>query len=131
MFKIKIYLLAACLFFAFVAITIAQDDLQKGKDAIGRGDFVTAVDALSKAVATKQNYETYYNYGFALYKTGSLQKAEDNLKKAIVQDDEGIEAMIALGNIYSEQKKYDDANSLFKKGLKVEPENINLMIAQA
>ena len=131
MIKIKIYLLAACLFFAFVATTNAQDDLQKGKDAIGRGDFVTAVDVLSKAVATKQNYETYYYYGFALYKTGSVQKAEDNLKKAIAQDDEGIEAMIALGNIYSEQKKYDEANSLFKKGLKVEPENINLMIAQA
>ncbi|MEI7484627.1 MAG: tetratricopeptide repeat protein [Ignavibacteriota bacterium] len=131
MIKIKIYLLAACLFFAFTAITSAQDDLQKGKDAISKGDFVTAVDALTKAVASKQNYETYYYYGFALYKTGSVQKAEDNLKKALAQDDEGIDAMITLGNIYSEQKKYDEANSLFKKGLKVEPDNINLMIAQA
>ncbi len=131
MFKIKIYLLAAFMFFAFVTVSNAQDDLQKGKDAIGRGDFVTAVDALSKAVASKQNYETYYYYGLALYKTGSVQKAEENLKKALAQDDEGIDAMITLGNLYSEQKKYDEANSLFKKGLKVEPDNINLMIAQA
>jgi len=131
MFKIKIYLLAACLFFSFVVITNAQDDLQKGKDAIGRGDFVTAVDILSKTVAAKQNYEIYYYYGLALYKTGSLQKAEENLKSALAKDDEGIDAMITLGNLYSDQKKYDEANSIFKKGLKIEPENINLMIAQA
>lgn len=131
MYKIKIYLLSACLFFAFTALTNAQDDLQKGKDAINRGDYITAVDVLSKAVAAKQNYETYYYYGLALYKTGSLQKAEDNLKKALSQDDEGIDAMITLGNLYSDQKKYDEANSIFKKGLKIEPENINLMIAQA
>jgi len=131
MFKIKIYLLAACLFFAYAVVSHAQDNLQLGKDAINRGDYVTAVDVLSKAIATKQNYDTYYYYGLALYKTGSLQKAEENLKKALVEDDEGINAMIALGNLYSSQKKYDEANSLFKKGLKIDPESINLMIAQA
>jgi len=131
MFKIKNYLLAVCILFSFVMVTNAQDDLQKGKDAISKGDYVTAVDALSKAVATKQNYETYYYYGLSLYKTGSLAKAEENLKKALSQDDEGIYAMITLGTLYSDQKKYDEANSIFKKGLKIEPENINLMIAQA
>lgn len=131
MFKLKIYLLTACIFLAFAVTSNAQDNLQKGKDAINRGDFVTAVDVLSKAVATKQNYETYYYYGLALYRTGSLQKAEENLKKALSEDDEGIDAMITLGNLYSSQKKYDEANSIFKKGLKIDPESINLMIAQA
>lgn len=131
MFKHKISLLVICLVMVFALSANAQDDLQKGKDLINRGDYVSAVDVLSRAVSSKQNYDTYYYYGLALYKTGSLAKAEENLKKALVQDDEGIDAMIALGNLYSEQKKYDEANSIFKKGLKIEPENINLMIAQA
>ena len=59
------------------------------------------------------------------------KKQKRILKKHLSQDDEGIDAMITLGNLYSEQKKYDEANNIFKKGLKIEPENINLMIAQA
>ncbi|MCE1166262.1 MAG: tetratricopeptide repeat protein [Bacteroidetes bacterium] len=117
--------------FVFVLTASAQNDLQKGKDAINRGDYVSAVNFLSNAVKAKQNYETYYYYGLALYNTGSYDKAEENLKNALKDDDEGIDAMITLGNLYSEQKKYDDANSIFKKALKVDPESINAMIAQA
>lgn len=131
MFKIKLSLLSILFLALFALAANAQDDLQKGKDAIKRGDNLKAVEYLSKAVAKEQDYETYYYYGLALYRTGSIAKAEENLKKALAKDDEGIDAMIELGNIYSGQKKYDEANSLFKKGLKIEPDNINLLIAQA
>ncbi|MGV8017519.1 MAG: tetratricopeptide repeat protein [Ignavibacteria bacterium] len=117
--------------FVFILNATAQSDLQKGKDAINRGDYVSAVNYLDNAVKSKQNYDTYYYYGFALYKTGSLDKAEDNLKKALKDDDEGVDAMLALGSLYSDQKKYDEANTWFKKALKIDPENINAMIAQA
>lgn len=131
MFKLKNLVPVICLLFVFILNATAQSDLQKGKDAINRGDYVSAVNYLDNAVKSKQNYDTYYYYGFALYKTGSLDKAEDNLKKALKDDDEGVDAMLALGSLYSDQKKYDEANTWFKKALKIDPENINAMIAQA
>ncbi len=131
MFKLRNLIPVVCLLFVIILNASAQDDLQKGKDAINRGDYVSAVNFLGNAVKTKQNYETYYYYGLALYNTGSLAKAEENLKLALKDDDEGIDAMLTLGNLYSEQKKYDDANSQFKRALKIEPDNINAMIAQA
>ncbi|MDD5362869.1 MAG: tetratricopeptide repeat protein [Ignavibacteria bacterium] len=131
MLKLKYIVPVICLLFVFILNSNAQDDLQKGKDAINKGDYVSAVNFLSNAVKVKQNYETYYHYGLALYMTGSLDKAEQSLKSALKDDDEGIDAMLTLGAIYSDQKKYDDANLLFKKALKIEPDNINAMIAQA
>ncbi|MCX6160453.1 MAG: tetratricopeptide repeat protein [Ignavibacteriae bacterium] len=129
--SIKLSLVILALVMLLSSTAKAQDDLQKGIDAVKKGDYVTAVNFLSNAVKAKQNYESFYYYGEALYRTGSIQQAEENLKKALKEDDEGIEALMSLGRIYSKQKKYDEADGLFKKGLKVEPENINLMIAQA
>ena len=131
MIKIKVSILSICLLVLFALTAQAQNDLQKGRDAINRGDYVKAVDILSKVVVNDKDYDAYYLYGLALYRTGSLVKAEENLKKALSQDDEGIGAMITLGNLYSSQKKYSEANSLFKRGLKIEPDNIDLMIAQS
>lgn len=131
MFKTKISFLSICLFVLLSMTAYAQNDLQKGKDAIQKGDFITAVDVLSKAAAVNKDYETYYYYGIALFRTGSLAKAEEVLKKALSDDDEGVGAMITLGNLYSSQKKYDEANKIFKKGLKIEPNNILLLVSQS
>ena len=119
MIKIKVSILSICLLVLFALTAQAQNDLQKGRDAINRGDYVKAVDILSKVVVNDKDYDAYYLYGLALYRTGSLVKAEENLKKALSQDDEGVGAMITLGNLYSSQKKYSEANSLFKRGLKI------------
>lgn len=131
MFKTKISILSIIFLMLFALTAFAQNDLQKGRDAINRGDNVKAVEILSKVVTKEKDYDAYYLYGLALYRTGSMPKAEEFLKKALIEDDEGIGAMLTLGKLYSSQKKYADANNMFKRGLKIEPDNIDLMIAQS
>jgi len=128
--KNKIIKAVIIVFVSFLSLN-AQDNLQKGKNAITQGDYVSAVGFLENAVKVEKNYETYYYYGLALYKTGSLKQAEDNLKLALKDDDEGIHAMLTLGSLYSQQKKYQEADNIFKKAAKIAPENVNVLIAQA
>ncbi|MBK7255822.1 MAG: tetratricopeptide repeat protein [Ignavibacteria bacterium] len=42
-----------------------------------------------------------------------------------------IGALTTLGDLYSRKKDYDKANSYYKKALAADPENIEVMLAQA
>ncbi len=129
----KIYkiLLSVFLVFLFITQLSAQNTLQQGINAVKKGDFLSAVNILSEVVKKEKSYDAYYYYGEALLKTGSFAKAEEYLKKALSEDDEGINAILSLGKLYTKQKKYDLAESYYKRGLKIEPENINLLIGLA
>lgn len=105
--------------------------VDQGVNAAKRGDYVKAVELL-KSVADKQdNYEVYYYYGLSLLNTGSVKQAEKFLNKALKKDDEGIGALTALGDLFSGKKDYNKANSYYKRALAADPENIDVMLAQA
>jgi tetratricopeptide (TPR) repeat protein len=117
--------------FSFVINSYAQDNLEKAVNLIKKGDYVEARDILKNIVKDNNNYEPNYYYGYSLFKTGSIEEAEKFFKIALKDDDEGIGALKGLGELYSSQKKYIEANSQFRKALSVEPENISVMISQA
>ena len=117
--------------FSFVINSYAQDNLEKAVNLIKKGDYVEARDILKNIVKDNNNYEPNYYYGYSLFKTGSIDEAEKFFKIALKDDDEGIGALKGLGELYSSQKKYIEANSQFRKALSVEPENISVMISQA
>ena len=48
----------------------AQDNIKKSKDAVSKGDYVTAVNILKDVVKTDKGYEANYLYGLALFNTG-------------------------------------------------------------
>ncbi len=99
----------------------AQDNLDKGIDAVNKGDYVKALELLKSV--PKDKYEASLYYGIALFKTGSLADAEKNLKNAVNIDNEKPEAYAALGELYTSQKKYGDAESQFEMARKYLPLN--------
>jgi len=128
----KKYLAISVVIFAFFTNTaFSQDNVEKGMNAVKKGDYVTALNLLKSEVSKSQKYDANCYYGIALFKTGSIDEAEKYLKIALKDDDEGIEALKSLGEVYTAKKKYSDADGLFKKAMKLEPENISVLISRA
>lgn len=107
--------------FVTAAITYSQDNLEKGITAVENGDYLKALDLLKSA--PKDKYEGNLYYGIALFKTGSVSEAEKFIKAAIAQEDDRPEAYSVLGEIYSSQKKYNEAASQFENSKKYLPLN--------
>ncbi|HRE10839.1 MAG TPA: tetratricopeptide repeat protein [Ignavibacteria bacterium] len=116
------YLLRAVTFFMiFAAAVNAQDNLEKGMNAVKKGDYLGALNLL-KGVS-KDSYNANLYYGIALYQTGSVKDAEKFLKDAVKKDDERPEAYSVLGELYTSQKNYGEASSQFVKAKKYLPLN--------
>ncbi len=116
------YLLRAITFFMiFAAAVNAQDNLEKGIDAVKRGDYLGGLNLL-KGVS-KDSYDANLYYGIALFQTGSVKDAEKTLKDAVKKDEERPEAYSALGELYTSQKNYGEATSQFEKARKYLPLN--------
>ena len=93
------YLLRAVMFFMiFAAAVNAQDNLEKGMNAVKKGDYLGALNLL-KGVS-KDSYDANLYYGIALFQTGSVKEAEKFLKDAVKKDEERPEAYSALGELY-------------------------------
>ena len=108
----------------FTAIILAgvmnvygQDNIEKGNDAVLKGDYVKALEYLK--TAPKDKYEGSLYYGIALFKTGSIDEAEKYLKGAISIDNEKPEAYAVLGELYSSKKKYSDAEKWLTESLDI------------
>jgi tetratricopeptide (TPR) repeat protein len=119
--KYLIYTFTAFLLPVSAHSVYSQDNLDKGIDAVNRGDYLKALDLL-KGVS-KDKYDANLYYGIALFNTGSVKDAEKYIKDAIKQDDERPEAYSVMGEIYSSQKKYGEAASQFDKARKYLPLN--------
>jgi tetratricopeptide (TPR) repeat protein len=117
----KIVLLAVIFLFTGAISLYAQDNLDRGIDAVKKGDYVKALEYLKNA--PKDKYEGNLYYGIALFKTGSAAEAEKYLKAAISNDNERPEAYAALGELYTSQKKYSDAAAQFDMARKYLPLN--------
>lgn len=117
----KYLIRAICVTMIFVAVVNAQDNLEKGIDAVKRGDYLGGLNML-KGVS-KDSYDANLYYGTALFQTGSVKDAEKFLKDAIKKDEERPEAYSALGEIYTSQKNYNEAASQFEKAKKYLPLN--------
>lgn len=119
------------IFILLVSKVDAQDNLKKGIDAVKKGDYVAALNYLKDVVKSDKSYEANYYYGEALLKTGSLEDARKYFEIALKDDDEGVDALRGLGDYYSLKKDYTKAHSYYQKALKIDPNNIPVMLAEA
>lgn len=117
----KYLLRAVTVLVLFSAAINAQDALDKGIDAVKKGDYLGALNTL-KGVS-KDSYDANLYYGIALFQTGSIKDAEKFLKDAVKKDEERPEAYSVLGELYSSQKNYNEAASQFDKARKYLPLN--------
>ncbi|MBK8984416.1 MAG: tetratricopeptide repeat protein [Ignavibacteria bacterium] len=109
----------------------SKGDIDDGIKAAQRGDYVKAVELLKNSVKSEDSYDGYYYYGLALMNTGSLKEAEKNLNLALKKDDEGIGALTTMGDLYSIKRDYTKADTYYKRALKSEPENVDVLLARA
>ncbi len=114
----------------FVSGTFAQDK-NKGIDAVKKGDYITGLNILQNVVKTDKSYEANLYYGIALLQTGSFKEAEVYFKKALEDDDEGIEAYKGLGDVKKELKDYKTAESYYQKALKIDQNNVPVLVSMA
>lgn len=115
----------------FTNYAFSQDNVEKGINAVKRGDYLSALNLLKSEVSKSKDYDVNCYYGIALFKTGSVEDAEKYLKIALKDDDEGIDALRTMGEINTYKKKYSDADSYFKRALKIEPDNIPVLLSRA
>lgn len=119
-YRILIIIAFASLF-VIGSTAISQDNLKDGINAVKKGDYLKALPLLKTAVERGNTYDANYYYGYALFKTGSLSDAEKFARAAIGIDEERPEAYSVLGEIYSEEKRYSDAESNFETAVKYLP----------
>ncbi|MCX6164097.1 MAG: hypothetical protein NTU73_04430, partial [Ignavibacteriae bacterium] len=73
----KKYLAVLIVIFTLISnYAFSQDNIEKGKNAVKRGDYLTALNLLKNVVKTEKGYDANCYYGIALLKTGSLDDAE-------------------------------------------------------
>lgn len=110
-------------FASYNSVILAQDNLRDGINAVKNGDYVKALDLLKSALAKENSYDANLYYSYALFKTGSIADAERYVSVAINIDEERADGYSVLGEIYSAQKKFSDAETNFSAARKYLPLN--------
>lgn len=95
---------------------------QRGEQLSDAGSKEEAATAFQKATGTLEDSvkssplspiaQSYF--GAALYKTGSYERAESSLKKALDLNDQQDDARLMLINVYVKETRYEEALALIK-----------------
>ena len=100
----------------------ARDEMQKGTEALAKGDFGKAEQHFEKATAVYPQYaRAYVGQGLVAIKTGDRAKAKDRFSKAIEIDDKFVPAYVDLARIEFQEKNYSETESLLKKVMSLNP----------
>jgi tetratricopeptide (TPR) repeat protein len=100
----------------------ARDEMQKGMEAVAKGDFGKAEQHFEKATAVYPQYaRAYVGQGLVAIKTGDRAKAKDRFSKAIEVDDKFVPAYVDLARIEFQEKNYSETESLLKKVMALNP----------
>jgi tetratricopeptide (TPR) repeat protein len=101
----------------------AQQQLDKGKKKLEKGDAGGAVNEFKKAIDAYPNYsEAYFWMGSALMDQGKFAEAQAALQKAIDLDSNNGVAYLALGSSYNRIKNYTAAEPLLVKVVQISPD---------
>ena len=100
----------------------ARDEMQKGMDALAKGDNAKAEQHFEKAAAAYPQYaRAYVGQGLVAIKTGDKTKAKDRFSKAIEVDNKFVPAYVDLARIEFQEKNYSETESLLKKVMSLNP----------
>ena len=98
-----------------------------GKCYCNLNDDIHARDSFALAIdINKEDYESYYELGCVLDRTGKVESAIIMLDKAIKLCPEMYEAYEAMGICYTELKKYKEAIKVYKNALKYYPKSYEM-----
>jgi tetratricopeptide (TPR) repeat protein len=90
---------------------------------------VLALESLSRLYPAVAQY--HYMLGVALVTAGDMPAASDALVRAQALDADRPLTLIALGLVYTQQKRYDEAKAVLARSLELDPENTDARAALA
>jgi Tfp pilus assembly protein PilF len=122
---------------AAVALAPAQENLERGRALLNRGNATDAIAVLSTAVSTDPALHEAHNLlGVAYEMKGLRDRAFDSFEKALKADNDNGEYLNNLGFLYFKNGDNDKAAKYLKRAVKVAPQtqrywnNLGLVQAQ-
>lgn len=92
----------------------------------------TSVQAQIQYTSSNKKAIKYFDLAMSNFQSKQYEDCENNLLKALKEDDQFAEAHLMLAQIFDEQKKYDKANLYYKNVLEIDADffpNIYLSLA--
>lgn len=90
---------------------------------------VLALESLARLCPTVAQY--HYLLGVALVTAGDMPSASEALARAQTLEPDRPLTLVALGLVYNQQKRYDEAKTALARSLEVDPENVEARAALA
>jgi len=82
----------------------------KGDTHFARGNYEAAVEAYDNYLASNpRNVKSLYNRGRAHEELGNIEEAESDFKKAYELDNQNVQVLMSLSNLYQKQKNHSSA----------------------
>lgn len=102
----------------------ARKEMDKGVEAIDKGDLALASEHLEKAIEIYPEYaRAWNNLGVVKMKSGDKQAAKAAWEHAVATDDKLPVAYLNLARIAISEKRPPDAEELIRKALIIEPDD--------
>lgn len=102
----------------------ARDEFGRGRDALARKNNAEAIVHFQKAASIyPEFFEAQLLLGTAFMDVRDWQKAETAMKRALEIKAGNAPALLALGEVFWRQKRYDEAERNLIEGLKVDEKN--------
>jgi tetratricopeptide (TPR) repeat protein len=100
-----------------------RDSFRKGMTQLyEKKDFPASITQFQKTIAeAPAYYEAYFHLGIAMIEAGQLSEAEQALRKCIelAASDKYVDPYFALASLLSNQNRFDEAEPLARKGLRL------------
>lgn len=108
----------------------AQDELERGKDALNKGKIDAAIELFKQVLKTSPTSKQGNFYlGNAYVQKGQLDSAEIYLRATIKYDDENAEAYKLFGDVLSKKKHQQDALNQYKVAARLQPNHFEYLLA--
>ena len=111
---------------------LALHHFMQGEFLMNQGNYALAILEFQDAISLDPNASTIHvSIADGYTRLGKLNRAENHLKIAIDLDPNYKEGLDMLGQIYFSQKKYLDAQTIYKKLNLFEPNNLDYIFTLA
>lgn len=108
----------------FAAAQTAEQSYKAGEAKIRQGDYIAAIDELSKAIKTDpQHWNAYLKRAFCYGLTDQYEKAVEDYTITIDADPKVIYSYQSRGSAHLKLGHYEQALSDFNKVLEIDPKN--------
>ncbi len=96
--------------------------LQRGREAMSRGDTTAAIDHFSALIDHAPEFaEGYHARATAWYMAGNLGLALDDLRETIARNPDHFSALAGLGRVFEDLRQYERARDAFRASAAIHP----------